>query len=237
MGKKKTIDEAIAEERASVKPEELSEEAAAFKWVCKYVLPFVNAASDAESLRVFCLAYAELRLNFRAENTRPENIEKLVQSISAKLKEESSMTELKTLREFLDELLCVCLTPTQVMSRSEDEARKIEDWIEAVLTTSMLRAEWRGFGNCIVLSYPTKLGCLAAYEYSAVKSITTCFSSLICDNIREISPWIEKIGVCPNCNVFFEKKRKDQEYCSKRCRDNTQMRQYMRKRRAKQAME
>lgn len=50
------------------------------------------------------------------------------------------------------------------------------------------------------------------------------------DSFLCYGPGFEKVGKCPNCGVFFEKKRKDQEYCSRHCKSVVSMRrQYSKK--------
>lgn len=205
----------------------------AVKWFVANALPFVNAKTVREKQTAFFEIWK-----------RNSDLEEFSDY-------EKKYIGAKSFHGFIKDLLLIAfsfelpnLRDSEMISRESIELA--EERIKSYLMTGDLWVSWN-YKLCFVSVNPEIRKPAEYIEQIIVHSVLQSFYSMpsvfrfagafdVEENPPESDiikgPGFDKVGICPNCGIFFEKKRKDQEYCSNRCRNNTQMRQYMRKRRS-----
>jgi hypothetical protein len=179
----------------------------------KLLLPFINEEtgegikSSYNKMRE-CPFFSNLELKFPAQ---------------------ASLKELLDLQDFLKNVMTIALMEKRKDCFPEplqNQIPTIENRINENLDTLNTKAFWRGQGECYEAKtiQPSKNE-VKRFERFFVRCILKCLYSFWIDEENfYIGKGYEKVGRCPNCEIFFEKKRKNQEYCSEKCRKAAQMR-------------
>lgn len=86
--------------------------------------------------------------------------------------------------------------------------------------------KWRGKGETYILpNFFTQQDVYSECEYLIIRALYTLFESQYGDN----AIGYQYFSFCPKCGKFFYKKRKDQVYCSERCRSTDGTRRFRKK--------
>jgi hypothetical protein len=110
------------------------------------------------------------------------------------------------------------------------QVKGIEKAVKDVFTRVKCRYEWKGKGQASVLREGKESdGVISRLEEWLIQAITMCLYSVsLAPACHEIEPMkgagFDKLGMCPMCEVFFEKIRKNKEYCSEKCQQAALMR-------------
>jgi len=208
-----------------------TDEQHAARWLAKFALPFVNAAPDQLRETAFNAYAQNISKIWRCDGT-DEVIEKFDferYDIYRKTKTE----ELAALQKLIQTMLYIVLSDKRYEELPKDVKRQVKG-IEKTIKNVFIRIkccyEWKGKGQASVLREGKESdGVISRLEEWFVQAITLCLCSVsLAPACHEIEPMkgagFDKLGMCPNCGVFFEKNRKDQEYCSFRCKDATMKR-------------
>lgn len=190
----------------------LSEDQAAV-WLIDNVIPWVNIESDDELREQFPKLIgnekASMGLKFPNVPIRAYHTRRLIET-----------------RDFLKDMLSITLMREREAALPEtlkDRIPATEARILSHFQSGRTSVEWKGQGECFFLTSCQELtGELGAFEHLAVCAILKCLYSLH-EKYFYTGTGFHKIGLCPNCGIFFEKKRKDQEFCSKRCGSNVRV--------------
>jgi hypothetical protein len=211
-----------------------TDEQHAARWLAKFALPFVNAAPDQLRETAFNAYAQNISKIWRCDGT-DEVIEKFDferYDIYRKTKTE----ELAALQKLIQTMLYIVLSGKRHEELPKDIKRQVESIekaIELVATGTKYSHEWKGKGKAHTLRIAkANDGVISRLKEWLIMAATMClYSFSLSDEVEPMKgQGFEKIGMCPKCEIFFEKKRKDQEYCSKRCRDaDAAKRMYYRK--------
>lgn len=200
----------------------------AVKWLIKYVIPFVNASSQKDIISVFVDALNDLITpQFRFEGAGVFKILDPVEQAKEFLGDGEFVATVILSHGFIKSMLSIALNkpesklPDDLETQIADIETKIQDYFS---DKSEIKVSWKGFGKNYVRIKNTSLGYINTVEEVMVKSIVSCAYSTFIGNHGDASAFssgigLQKVGRCQNCGRFFEKKRKDQEYCSKKCGD------------------
>lgn len=207
-----------------------TDEQHAARWLAKFALPFVNAAPDQLRETAFNAYAQNISKICRCDGT-DEVIEKFDferYDIYRNVKTE----ELADLQKLIKTMLYIVLSDKYYEELPKDVKRQrkgIEEAIKKIVAEQYKYAvEWRGKGKAFALRVAKDSDdkVVPTLKKWLVLAIVACLRSF--SMADEIVPMrgqgFDKIGMCPNCGVFFEKNRKDQEYCSFRCKDATMKR-------------
>jgi len=191
----------------------------ALTWFIENVLPFVNCKSELERQNVF----------FRIWQNNSD-LEEFADT-------EKHFEGANEFYSFVRRLMLIAFSfeyPWLIGSQLEMSDRTTEDVekrIKDFLTPGDLWIRWNEkmcfAGNGPQIRLPVEY-----IEQLVVHSIVQCFyvmppvfifASAFADNELPPKsdfikgPGFEKVGLCPNCGIFFERKRKNQEFCTNRC--------------------
>ncbi len=212
-----------------------TDEQHAARWLAKFALPFVNATPD-QLRKTASNAYAWNTFNgiCRCDGTdkEPPKVDFERNDTYKRVTDQ----ELTDLQKLVKTMLYIVLSGKRHEDLPKDvkqQVKEIEKAIESVFTSTKYNYEWKGKGKAHTLRKGKKGdGLISRLKEWFIVAITTClYSFSLSDDIEPMKgAGFEKIGMCQKCEIFFEKKRRDQEYCSKRCRDaDAAKRMYYRK--------
>lgn len=207
----------------------LNEEKKNLAWIKKYFIPFYNSKSDDEIKKTFTAAYVG-SLWQDCESQEGEGY--FSNLIRERFNKPLFLKEVKEAKAFLEDVVKIAFLgerdeelPPELKKKTPEIEKRIRHYF---LEQQELEIKWRGKNeNYVVTSYSLagqgddRVGAVTRH---AVLAITTCFCSSAADFNFEKGIGFEKVGMCPNCEIFFEKKRKDQEYCSAKCQKAAGMR-------------
>jgi hypothetical protein len=191
----------------------------ALAWFIEYVLPFVNCTTEIDKQNAFFSIWQ-----------RNSDLEEFGD-------DEKHYKGANEFHRFIKRLMLVAFAFEN--TKSVDSELEIPDTppldLEARLKEFLMPADlWVRWNEkmCFVGFSPQVRMPEKYIEQLIVHSIAQCFyimppvfifASAFADNHLPPKsdyikgPGFEKVGLCPNCGIFFAKSRKDQEYCSKRC--------------------
>jgi len=211
-----------------------TDEQHAARWLARFALPFVNATPDQLREAAFT-AYAQnvgkqpCRCDGTDEPFKKFNFERY--DIYKKVSNE----ELLTLQGLIRTMLYIVLSDKKYEELPKDIKRRvkgIEKTIKTVFTRIKWFYEWKGKGQASVLREgKNEDGVILSLEEWFIQAITMClYSQSLSDVVEPIKgEGFDKLGMCPVCGIFFEKIRKNKEYCSDNCAEAARMRRVRRK--------
>jgi hypothetical protein len=209
------------------------------KWFIGNVLPFLNAKTDKELLNSFVRIVIEREefssvygkaiskaMNIEVPGSIYNTPEEAGFDAEEQLEDEDNFNELMESWAFLKEALRIAFSEKTVLN--EELENRIKKNLAANHTV-----KWQGKGKTYVFATDKGISnsnLVAEVERDLVSLIVSFFGNsntfiFSSDSIlsKAFAAAYEKIGMCPNCGIFFEKKRKDQEYCSKSCGSNVRV--------------
>ncbi|PKL48108.1 MAG: hypothetical protein CVV42_10635 [Candidatus Riflebacteria bacterium HGW-Riflebacteria-2] len=205
-----------------------TDEQHAARWLARFALPFVNAEPD--QLR-------ETAFNAYAQNTskiwRCDGTDEVVEEFDFErydIYRNTKSEELAALQKLIQTMLYIVLSGKKHEELPKDIKRQVESIEKAIKLVSTgieYSYEWKGRGKAHTLRIAKDGdGLISRLKEWFVLAITNClYSFSLADEIEPMKgQGFEKIGMCPNCGIFFEKRRKDQEYCSARCQQTMAVR-------------
>lgn len=185
-----------------------------------FIVPFVNAEpNDAVTIFVD---------RFGASQELPDWTEELLEQGAfiphlAKSDLRKRVLEIMKLQEIAKNMLSIALHGIQgrpIPKIVEEKIPQIEDFINIAVARNRSRAHWRGAKGNFVLYLPAQsLDLFCVVQSMTVSVMVEAFEMRVGID-RQISKkgvGFTFVGLCPNCGVFFVKKRKDQLYCSEVC--------------------
>lgn len=191
----------------------------ALAWFIEYVLPFVNCATEIDKQNAFFRilqnnsdleGFGDDEKHYKGANEFHRFIKRLMLTAFALENPKSAVSELKIPDTSLSD----------IEARLKDFLRPGDLWVR-----------WNEKA-CFAGVNPKLLTLEGYMEQFVVHSIVQCFYVMPCvyglsrsiyhdksarDGDYVKGPGFEKVGLCPNCGIFFAKSRKDQAYCSRRC--------------------
>lgn len=193
----------------------------AMEWLIEYVLPFANAKDDKEIIILLLKAnnYAFADASYMTHRITDLYAPKIKPDIKevfrTALLEKSTTTKRAQSHTLIKDMLTIRLAmaiPEAVKKRIPATERQIKNILNGEKFTGV---SWRSSDKCIVHA--------PMFEPELVLENVTFFMVRgIAKNLYaykgNCGSAIEKVGMCPNCGIFFNKKRKDQEYCSRSCK-------------------
>lgn len=211
-----------------------TDEQHAARWLAKFALPFVNAKATTQLRYTAFTAYSQnVPRIWRGDKTDlpiPEiDFERL--GIYKNVTNE----ELKKLQGLVKAMLYIVLSERLHKDLPEDIREQIESIkqeIEAVVNGVEYSARWEGKARAIVLRVAKNDDGVLSYlkEWFILGITTTLYSFSLGEELTPMQgEGFDKLGLCPVCGVFFEKIRKNKEYCSDNCAEAARMRRVRRK--------
>jgi ribosomal protein S27AE len=202
-----------------------TDEQHAARWLAKFALPFVNSTPDQLRKAAFN-AYAQ---NISKGICRCDGTDEVVEEFDFERYDIYKLVtdqELADLQKLIKTMLHIVLSDKTYEELPKDIKRQrtgIEREIKRIVAEKPeYTVEWGGKGKAFVLRLAKDEDdkVVSKLEKWFVLAITVCLQSFsMADEIEPVKgEGFEKLGMCPNCGVFFAKKRKDQEYCSVKCK-------------------
>ncbi|MDD2998238.1 MAG: hypothetical protein PHV05_04195 [Candidatus Riflebacteria bacterium] len=185
-----------------------------------FIVPFVNAEpNDAVTIFVD---------RFGASQELPDWTEELLEQGAfiphlAKSDLRKRVLEIMKLQEIAKNMLSIALHGIQgrpIPKIVEGKIPQIEDFINIAVARNRSRAHWRGSEGNFVLHLPAQsFDAFRFVQSMTVSIVVVAFEMKVGIDRKIIKKGIgfDSVGLCPNCGVFFGKKRKDQLYCSEVC--------------------
>lgn len=207
-----------------------------------FILPFVNADPKA-AVNLFIEFYAsddhieKERADFLADFGKPmPRSSEIIEGIRRyRLQFRAQAKEIQDLQKMIRSMLTIAIRGKRGESISDipiDVVEEIEDRINKAFERGNPAANWRGVGGTY-LTYDSNpdLNMLHICSSFIIHDVVKAFEFLPAPGGKPFraGPGFDWLGLCPNCGIFFEKNRKNQEYCSKRCKDAKLMRIYRNK--------
>lgn len=168
-----------------------------------FVVPFLTAETDSEAIDIY--------KRYHIQNV---------------FKRESKESKILKFRDILSAMLKIALLGKQGKGLPPDLIEKIpmvEECILDAVSGEKPVVVWRGREGTykIVLPPDAPKKEFGQGVYSWIRDIAESFQRQSAkDKALEsflTSYGYEIVGLCPNCGIFFAKKRKDQEHCSRNC--------------------
>lgn len=207
-----------------------TDEQHAARWLAKFALPFVNATPD-QLRKVAFNTYAQ---NIgKKQPCRCDGTDDVIEEFDFErydIYKRVTDQELTDLQKLIKTMLYIVLFGKRHEELPKDIKRQVESIekaIELVSTGTKYSYEWKGKGKAHTLRIAKDGdGLISRLKEWFILAITNClYSFSLADEIEPMKgQGFEKIGMCPVCGIFFEKKRKDQEYCSARCQQTMAVR-------------
>lgn len=203
-----------------------TDEQHAARWLAKFALPFVNATPD-QLRKVAFNVYAQ---NIGKKHLcRCDGTDEVVEEFDFErydIYKRVTDQELTDLQKLIKTMLYIVLSGKrheELPKDVEPQLTGIEMEIGRVVTEQHeYVVEWKGRGRAFALKVAKDgsdeiISRLKAWFILAATMCLTSYS--MADEIEPMTgEGFRKIGMCPNCGLFFEKRRKDQEYCSVVCK-------------------
>lgn len=202
-----------------------------------YLLPFMNS-TDAERVEAFESLYLKgvADLNEKWKQLFYDN--KKENYLDRERKKKDYLTRINHIYSFFYKMLSIALVDnafekyypeklSNLISFDDmtDFEKSLKEGIEIAVKSSAY--QWRGRGSCYTLPFLSN----EHPVFDEVKSVTiSILMDLFKTDAYDIDPDDGKLStysfaigytffaVCPKCGKFFYKKRKDQVYCSDKCR-------------------
>ncbi len=207
-----------------------TDEQHAARWLARFAIPFANANTPRAIREAAFTAFAyNASMIWRGDGADVETSEADFEN--DEIYKHIKNNELVGLQELVKSMLYIVLSgkkheelPSEIIQRITD----IELEINKVVTrVPDCLVNWKGSGNSIIIPMPTdKESVLTRLKEWFILAITKCLYSFTI--LSMISPTrghgFEKIGMCPVCGLFFEKIRKNKEFCSENCAETARMR-------------
>ncbi len=194
------------------------------KWISSFVIPLLHTP-EKDLLNDFKARFMEAWENmYQSHILRKYARQGIETRLDADLHNHEATERITEMRTLLKAMLEIPLFG-KASNQIPEDAQLMIPKIEAILSEpSQRNAMWRDYGKTYYFeSEGQGDGLLKETLIYTVRAVADVFYSLV-DDIRIDGPGFDKIGLCPNCQIIFEKKRKDQEYCSARCQQTTAVR-------------
>lgn len=195
----------------------------AARWLARFALPFVKADTAKQLRETAFSAYAQNVPNlWRGDKTDLQTPEVDYDRYDIYKKVEDQ--ELADLQGLVKAMLHIVLSGSRHESLPQEIKRQvpaIEREIKKVTRSPEYSVDWKGSGRAAVIPIAAdKEQVVARLKEWIILGITNClYSFSLADEVKTMKGYgFEKLGLCPNCGIYFEKKRKDQEYCSVKCK-------------------
>ncbi len=194
------------------------------KWLSSFVIPLLNT-SEEDLLNDFKARFMEAWENInQCQILRKHTRQGIERRLDADLNKHEAQNRIKELRTVLNAMIEIPLLG-KTGQKIPEAAKLMIPRIEAILSEPRPRiASWSDYGETYYLESERPEDDLLKETLSyTVQAVAEMFFSVGGDESLD-GPGFEKIGICPNCQIIFEKKRKDQEYCSTRCQQTMAVR-------------
>ncbi len=210
-----------------------SDEQHAARWLAKFALPFVNATPEHLRKTAFNVYAQNIGKKQPCRCDGTDDVVKDFDYEGYDTYKRVTDKKLADLQKLIKTMLYIALSGKYYEELPKDIKRQvegIEETIKTVFTRVKCCYEWKGKGRASVLREGRKGdGVISRLEEWFIQTITDCLYSIsLAPACHEIEPMkgegFDKIGMCPVCNAFFEKKRKDQDFCSDKCSAAARMR-------------
>lgn len=202
------------------------------------IIPFVNADSDSnEAVAQFVEANAGQHLIEKEKadyyrDFQTQKPDRAVEMMATMLNQNRQYfagkhKEIKELHFMLKTMLVVAFRGFRGQSIDDIPSsviKAIEKKMNEIFKKKQPEATWRGLGGNYVM-YSSKSHKLDPFSLAAgdwVNCVASLFSFYpdATGKPEILGVGYNIVGMCSNCGIFFAKKRKDQEYCSKACGSN-----------------
>jgi len=211
------------------------------------IIPFVNADPDSEEVFTqFVEANTSLRLveegkaDYFKDFKKPQpdrGVEMMISVLDHNRRFfNDKHKEIKELHFMLKTMLIIAFRGFRGQSIDDipsNVIRTIEKKMNEIFKRKQPESRWRGMGGNYVMYSPKghKLDPFSSAAGHWINCVTTLFDFYPDANGKPefLGDGYSVVGMCPNCGIFFGKKRKDQEYCSRNCQvvaSNRQRRQF-----------
>ncbi|MEW6711456.1 MAG: hypothetical protein AB1403_16650 [Candidatus Riflebacteria bacterium] len=165
--------------------------------LCQFVVPFVNSESPDEAVKFYKGYYAE-------KESQKVFAEEVVKNFYI------------LLRDML-QIAIMSHQGRKVPDEIEARADSIQRQIERAFQETDYYAVWNSKAG--TFAFPKLL--LSSDEFGpanneTIKTIVWNFTRIPNSPCPD-GDGFRWIGLCPNCGIFFEKRRRDQEFCSRNC--------------------
>ena len=190
-----------------------------------YLVDFINSKTDEERLSNLKNIVYKGRESF-TNYIRDSVVGKLIIVLDNKYAEHLQSIILKMLRIALIDGEFKKLYPE--VDNDSIEETELEKYICELFETEKPKdfIRWRGKKETYVVPDSfTSINIQKEFEYEIIKKLFDLFES---DETAEAIGY-QYFSFCPKCGKFFYKKRKDQVYCSERCRNNDKSMRYREK--------
>lgn len=176
-------------------------------WFVNYLFPFLEATTDKERNQKLTESFSSPIGSLILTNTM---------NCLGKSEIQNKINDLQVFfKEVLQTALCECQKSNKKMIARITKNLSIKH-----------NACWQGLGNCKIEKKITKnitnrdkgLTEIENFERRAISNLTKLFESYYDDNGQLCKGYgFEKVKLCKECKKPFVRRRKDQEYCSKKC--------------------
>ncbi len=165
--------------------------------LCQFVVPFVNSESPDEAVKFYKGYYAEKE----GQQAFREEVVKIFYDL---------------LRDML-QIAIMSHQGRKVPDEVETRTKSIQDHIEQAFRENEYFACWNSSAGTFVAPKPFYLNNeFGSLNNETIKTVVWNFTR-IPDSPCPDGDGFRWIGLCPNCGIFFEKRRRDQLYCSEVC--------------------
>jgi hypothetical protein len=194
------------------------------KWFSSFVIPLMNI-SEEDLLNNFRVLFMDAWENiYQCQMLRKQARKGFETRLDAGLNKPEAQERIKELRIVLKAMIEIPLLD-KAGHQIPETAQSMIPRIEEIISESKPRiASWCGYGETYYFeSEQPENDFLKEILSHTAQAVAEMFYSVGGDESVD-GPGFEKIGICPNCQIIFEKKRKDQEYCSTRCQQTMAVR-------------
>ncbi len=197
------------------------------EWLIEFILPFANAKGEDEIIERFSACFMAIKGGYCLSN-KSQGAANFIKTAAALMRQKRLCELILDSQQFLIDMLTVTLSNCREAALPvalQERIPAIEERVKKNLPALAPSVEWKGQGECSVFEDHYRPENEVSYvERLAVKNITSCLYSVRIEDNFYIGSGFEKVGMCPVCGKFFEKIRKNKEYCSENCAETARMR-------------
>lgn len=208
------------------------------EFVKLFLMPFINS-KDQDRVSTFENMYIDGLVFLNANLNNKELFEYAS-------KEDKYLDNINQLHSFIYKMLSIALIdtsykkyyPEETINAKNDKILKMNDFEESIKMTltkldNSLMCRWRGRGDCYTQSFFKNADYNIFDEIKTVliNILVVLFESRDMNSDYAAEGTIEQIGYlyfafCQKCGKFFYKKREDQVFCSKKCKNAAASQKY-----------
>lgn len=204
--------------------------------VVDYAIPLANAKTTEEKQKVclnFCLRFLEDFTSYMATIVQGFDKELLFKNQAKRIEKQLTTDFFQKKLIALQEIVYGMITIPILSKRGEPIPegvirliRQIEHRLTSLRSERKLKVNWKSYGRTYAVTIDHAIeekSLFFVFEARLLIAAEFAFHSKK-DEPALDGPGFDKVGICPNCGIFFEKKRKNQEYCSSNCKSAAMMR-------------